>query len=277
MTGNTLTFTARRALVAGSLLGLTLLPGIAAAQQGADDTEIRATLYAFVPALEATTRFPTPLGSTIDIDAETLVDNTEFALMAAFEFQKRRWGGFVDILYYDIGGTKAGTRELAVDGVPLPVNLTADAALDVTAAFVTMAANFRAVSTPSLILDVFGGARRLDVETTLAYRFNTSIGPQPGPAGEGVTSVAKTAWDGVGGVKGRIALTSNRRLYLLYYGDLGAGDSDLTWQGLAGMGLAFKHVDLLGTWRYLDYELADDSRLDNLNLSGPAVGVSFHW
>jgi len=258
-------------------LAALLLPAPAIAQPAMNTSEVRASIYAFLPSVRGTTRFDTPLGSTIDVDSGTLLDNTDMALMAAFEVQRNRFGGFVDFMYFDVGTTKSATRDLAIDGVPLPVTVNADATLDLQTSILTMAGQVRAVSRPHVVLDLFGGARRLDISTSLAWRFDSNVGPFAGPSRSGTADASGDNWDAIGGVKGRIALGASRRVYAIFYADAGAGDSDLTYQGLAGVGYAFKHCDILGAWRYVGYELGDDRKLDSLGLTGPAVGVSFHW
>ena len=142
-------------------LGL-LSPSTVSAQTSPDDSTFRATVYGFIPSLGAKTAFPTPLGSTIDIDAQTLLKNTDFALMGLFEVQKGRWGAFTDLMYFNVGTTKSGSVDLAIAGVPIPVPVTANATIDIEAWVWTVAASFRAVSAPGVTLDVFGGARRLE-------------------------------------------------------------------------------------------------------------------
>jgi hypothetical protein len=266
---------ANTGVAAITLVGITLLPNAAMAQ--ADDVEIRATIYGYVPSLGGTTRFPTPVGSTIDISAETLIENTDFALMGAFEVQKGRWGAFSDTMYFDLGGSRSATRDLAIDGVPLPVNVTANATLDTQAWMLTLAANFRAVAASGLTLDVFGGARLLDVRGNLDFDFSSNIGPFVGPSRQGSAEARPDNWDGVAGAKGRVALGRSGRFYVPFYIDIGAGQSDLTWQGLAGIAYAFRHVDIVAIWRYLDYELKPDARVESLEFKGPAAGVTFHW
>ena len=48
-------------------------------------------------------------------------------------------------------------------------------------------------------------------------------------------------WDGVVGLRGATDL--NERWYITYYADVGTGDSDLTWQGLAAVNYRFSKVD----------------------------------
>ena len=62
-----------------------------------------------------------------------------------------------------------------------------------------------------------------------------------------------------------------------YYLDVGTGDSDLTWQGIAGIGYAFGWGETVAAWRYLDYDLDSGSPVADINFSGPAIGVVFRW
>jgi hypothetical protein len=52
------------------------------------------------------------------------------------------------------------------------------------------------------------------------------------------------------------------------YGDVGAGDSDLTWQISAMLGLHFEGWGLGFGYRVLDYDFEDGS--DELDLTGPS-------
>jgi hypothetical protein len=55
----------------------------------------------------------------------------------------------------------------------------------------------------------------------------------------------------------------------------GTGDSDLTWQGIAGVGYAFKGGEIIAAWRYLDYVFKSGKSIESLHFSGPGVGVAF--
>lgn len=55
-----------------------LLAGVVAGEASAADWQFRASLYGYFPSIGGTTRFATPV-SDIDIDADDLIENTEFA------------------------------------------------------------------------------------------------------------------------------------------------------------------------------------------------------
>ncbi|MGB5567908.1 MAG: hypothetical protein WBM81_01280 [Sedimenticolaceae bacterium] len=61
-----------------------------------------------------------------------------------------------------------------------------------------------------------------------------------------------------------------------YYGDVGTGDSDLTWQGRLGLGYRFDEVDAIFGYRYLDYDIGGTD-IDDITIKGPYAGVKMHF
>jgi opacity protein-like surface antigen len=260
-----------RILLVAAAIAVALFVPQQALAQPQDNSTIRATLYGFVPNITGDTAFPTPAGTAFDISGDTLIDNTDFIVMGMFELQKGRWGAFTDVMYLDLGTSKSTTRDIPLPGAPGPLSVTANADVDIKAWVVMAAANIRAVSGPRGTLDFFGGARRLDADATLDYTFTSPIGPGP----QGTRGQANANWDGIGGVKGRLTFG---RFTIPFYGDAGAGDSDLTVQAMAGVTYAFSHIEIGALYRYLDYDLKDDGRLiDTITFSGPMTGITFKW
>jgi hypothetical protein len=62
-----------------------------------------------------------------------------------------------------------------------------------------------------------------------------------------------------------------------YYVDVGTGNSNFTWQGIAGVGYAFHWGEVVAAWRYLDYNFKSGKAVEGVNFNGPAVGVAFRW
>ncbi len=86
----------------------------ASAQMKADEWSYRATIYGWFPSLSGTTAFPTGSGGlSMNVDADTIIENLKMAFMGTFEVQNGKWGGFVDWVYADIGGDKSGTRDFS--------------------------------------------------------------------------------------------------------------------------------------------------------------------
>ena len=98
-----------------------------------------------------------------------------------------------------------------------------------------------------------------------------------GPGREGNSEVKFDNWDGIVGAKGRLGFGPRREWFVPYYVDVGTGDSDLTWQGIVGIGYAFSWGEVIAAWRYLDYDFKSGQKIESVNLNGPAIGVAFHW
>jgi hypothetical protein len=81
-------------------------------------------------------------------------------------------------------------------------------------------------------------------------------------------------WDGIIGVQGATKL--DEKWTLLYYADIGTGDSKYTAQAKVGLSHALDKFDLSFGYRYLHYEL-DSPLLDELDVSGPYVGAIFRF
>jgi len=57
--------------------------------------------------------------------------------------------------------------------------------------------------------------------------------------------------------------------YLNYYADIGTGESDLTWQALAGVNYTLSKVDVGVGYRILQWQLDGSGYLDEFEISGP--------
>ena len=258
-------------------LAVGLLPAAADAQ-APNDWQFGLQIYGWFPSISGKTTFPHDSPpSSISVDADDILSNLKFVFMGSFEARKGRWGAFTDVIYMDIGDSKSETRDVTIGGIPLPAGATASADFDLKGLVWTLAGSYRAVADPTATLDVFAGARLADIEQELNFQVSGNIGSIPLPGRGGSRKVSTDFWDGIVGVKGRLHFVQDRRWFIPYYFDVGAGDSDLTWQAMSGIGYSFNWGDIVGAWRYLDYEFKSSSPIQDLNFSGPALSVVFRW
>lgn len=263
-------------LVAISVLAMGVAPP-AHAQSG-DTWEFQALVYAYVPDIGGTTRFPAgDGGTTITVPSDAIVDSLDFAFMATFEARKGRYGVFTDVMYLDAGGSSTGSRDISIGGQQIPAAVTADLELDLKATSWTLAGEYALVDTPRSTLHALAGARLLDMEQDLRYRLDADVGPLAGPGRSGEVAVSSTYWDAVVGLKGQAALGQDGRWSLPYYADVGTGESELTWQVFGGVGYRFDWGSVLGGWRHVAYDFKSGSKVESLDLDGPMLGVSFNW
>jgi hypothetical protein len=253
----------------------------ALAQQPADKTgswQFGASIYGWFPDIAGQTAFTQPGGGNeFEIGIEDILDNLEFTLMGMFDVRKGRWGFLTDIIYMDVGNSKTGTREASIGGIQIPVDAAANVNLDLESWIWTITGYYRAVAQDGLTLDVVAGARYLDVEQTVNWEITGNVASIPAPDRSGAAKASLSNWDAVIGARGRFAFGAKKAWFVPYYLDVGAGDSDFTWQGLAGLGYAFRWIDVVAAWRYLYYDLPSGKAIKDMSFSGPAVGVTFRW
>lgn len=255
-----------------------LVPFHANADAPADGWEWNATVYLWLPSLGGETSFPSSGGGpSIDVSADAILDSLNFAFMGALGGRKGPWGVATDVIYLDLGSTKKGTRNFGIGNIGLPASVDADLKLDVTGWLWTLTGSYALVERERMSLDVLAGARMLDLEQDLRWQLNGDISSLPLPERSGTSGAEATQWDAIVGVKGRATFGAEGNWYVPYYLDVGSGDSDLTWQGMVGVGYSFDSVDVTGVWRYLDYDLGDNTSISSIDLNGPALGVTFRF
>ena len=64
--------------------------GAAFAQQLPDDWQFRAIIYGYLPDIGGKTTFPAGTGSSINVDASTIISHLKFTFMGSLEAQKGR-------------------------------------------------------------------------------------------------------------------------------------------------------------------------------------------
>lgn len=76
-------------------------------------------------------------------------------------------GAFTDLVYFDVGDSHSGTRNLSINDVPLPASVTAAADFDLKSTIWTLAAIYRVAAGSEPTFDVLMGARLGHMEQNL--------------------------------------------------------------------------------------------------------------
>ena len=261
---------------AAAVCAAALSPASAGAQN-VDGWEFKAALYGYFPTLSGKTTFPPTGGGSASVDIDTILDNLKFTFMGQFEARKGAWGAYTDVVYLDLGNSKSGARELAIGDRGLPAGASADLDFDMKGWLWTLAGTYRAVSRPDYTLDVVAGARMLDIEQTLGWKLDGNIGSVPVLDHSGQRKAELSNWDAVVGVKGRASFGADRRWFVPYYADVGAGQSKFTWQATVGIGYSFDWGGIVAAWRYIDYDMKSGKAIEDLSFNGPGIAVVFGW
>jgi hypothetical protein len=258
--------------------GLLILPAAAHADPAAGEWQWRATIYAWLPSVDGESSFPSDGGgSSIDVSGSDILNALDLAAMGSLEAHKGRWGFGTDIIYLDLGASKNKTRSLSVGGYELPAGVTADLDLNLTGWLWTLGGSYRPIDESRRSLDLFAGARLLNLTETLDWQFDGNIGSLPLPGRSGRSKASINVWDGIVAARGRAILGDKEKWFVSGHLDVGAGESDLTWQAMLGVGYKFGWGEISGLWRYLDYNFDSRRTIRGLTLNGPAIAVSVRF
>jgi len=221
-------------------------PGILAAQEAVrnESWKFGVGLYGWTASIGGKSAF----GSDIDIDFDDIIDKLEIAFMGVFGVRKGKWALMTDVIYMDVKDDK----DIALD---------LNASVELKAWVVNPAIGYNVLEMEKASLHILGGARYLSLKTEL------------GLTGFSGVSDSRSVWDGIIGLRGRINLAE--KWYMPFYGDIGTGDSDLTWQVMTGIAYKFSKFDVFLVYRYLDWDFDDDAVIDDLNINGPLIGIKF--
>ncbi len=207
----------------------------------ASDWQFTAELYGWYASIEG----DSASGSDIEVETDTLIDDLDFAFMGTLGARKGKWSISLDAIYMDVEDDAAG-------------KLGGNINVEIENWIVTPLLGYNVLDTGTTRLDIIAGARYMYLESDVTTeRVDLSYSDH--------------IWDGVVGIRGEIKL--GEKWYLPFYGDIGTGDSDLTWQVQSGIGYRFEAFDVIVAYRYLDWEFDDGSAIDSLNVSGPLAGI----
>ncbi len=294
-----------------ALLGVAIVPGIAAAQetpaspaptatpqpavtsqptfmdrQYDGSTHVMVAPYIWGPTISANYQFSIPrlprrgagadkiAGSTVLVGPSDYLPKLNTAGMLAFDVRKGDIDIFGDGIYINASTTATiATQVAALKGrVTIPVTFNASAHL--TTAVWELAAGYAIAHGHNADLTGFVGLREFPIDLNADY--NATISKRNIITPTGTISTSQSTNDVIVGLKGRAFI--NDHFYATYYGDLGNGTGNQTWEAYGGAGYAFNHGQtIIALWRALDYySFPSDANVQRLNMSGPLLGYTFN-
>lgn len=260
-----------------STIFTVLISNATVAESIIDDWQFSATAYGWFPDIGGETSFRLTGTSAIDVDISTILDNLEMTVQGTFEARKGNWGAMTDLVYLDVGASNSRARNIEFGGQSLPASVTTAGDFDLKSLFVTFAGTYRLADDPGFVSDLLFGARLASLDQTFGWEFTGDFGSISPPPRTGDREVSNDQLDAIIGTKGRWALGAKHKWVIPFHIDIGAGDSDLTWQAMVGLGYAFEWGDLGAAWRSLDYDMKEGGAIADINFNGPALGATFRW
>ncbi len=237
-----------------------------------------ATIYAYLPSVGGSSRFPADSGGTsLNVTAEDILNRLKLFAMGTFGAHNGTWGVFTDVVYLHFGGDSSNSRQFTIGNIGLPADASASLTWDLKGSVWTVAGEYRVASEPSWTLDVLGGTRLFDMHEKLDWNIAGSIGPLDPLARSGSASLSQSTFDVIVGAKGRYAFGAERAWSVPFYVDVGTGQSHSTYQAAAGLAYAFKWGEITAMYRYLGYSMKSGKAFDEIHFAGPLVGATFRW
>ena len=184
--------------------------------------------------------------------------------MGSYEVRKEKWSFLVDGIYYKMSDSEEGSVSLPPILNKDPIKVATEQELELV--LVSLYAGYNTVKTENITLDIIVGTRYFYLGADAKFSLNSR---------EINLSPSVDFYDALIGIKGEVNLSEN--WYVPYLFDIGAGDSDLTWQAEASVGYRFNWGDALLTYRYIHYDRDGSGLIQEMDIFGPKLGVVFHF
>jgi len=248
------------------------------------------TPYIWLPTIDGSLKYALPPGSggspEISVGPTDWLELLNAGLLLSGSASKGRFSAQSDVVYLSLTSKNDG-RVLSVDDtvtvpgtrIPIPIsaNLNLNTRTDLDAVSWTVSGGYVLASSEASSTTAFVGARYLGVDVSSGWDLTAEISvPGTGvilPA-QGQIGTDVDLWDALIGLRGHYDFTDSK-WSTLYYFDIGAGDSDLTWNAMAGLAYSYGWGDLLLAYRHLEYDQPADKLLQDFKFSGPGFGFRF--
>jgi len=238
-----------------ALLGAAFLLATSPLKAEGSDWEYGGAIYIWGSKMNMTT----PAGDKAKIPFYQILDDLQFTLMGLFGARNDKWSITNDLIYMNI---KQGKERDATFPDGGSIQLTGS--VQMKSWIVTPTVGYAFYNTDQARVEVLGGVRYLWIDVGLKISANGQpIFDESGSEG---------FWDGIVGMRATVNL--NDRWYVPLYADVGWGNSDGTWQGLAGVGYRFSKFNTSLAYRYLYYKFDDIPTLSKLVIKGPFASFS---
>lgn len=260
------------------------------AAESKDGWTFRLTPYLWLPTIDGSLKYALPPGSggspEISVGPTDWLDLLNSGLLLSGSATKGRFSVYSDVVYLSMTSKNDG-RVLSVDdtvtvpGTRVPIPISADLALntrtDLDGLSWTIAGGYELAASDTSSISAFVGARYFGVDVKSSWDLTADISvpgtgvilPAQGQIGSDVD-----LWDAIIGVQGTSDLGEGK-WSALYYLDVGKGDSDLTWNAVAGVTYTYGWGELLLAYRHLEYDQSADKLLQDFSFSGPGLGARF--
>jgi hypothetical protein len=246
------------------------------------------TPYVWLPTLSADLRANGPRGGTANTSISAgigdYISDINAGLMLGAEARHGRFSVLTDLIYVNTSLTSSVSHLSSVNLGSGPINIPRSQQLSTgTRAAMTiwsLAGGYTLLQGDWGNLDGIVGFRMLALNSTTNHLLSVNILAPDGTIAlsrDGSLNIAKTYFNAIGGVTGRINIP-NSKFYLPFYFDVGDGGLPLTWQAYGGIAYsAASWADLSVGYRYLTFQNGNNTGVRNLSLRGVIITANVRF
>jgi len=265
------------ALLLGTMAAAAAGPVVAEEDMFDGKWHFSVTPYLFLPKAYGTVTYQNPAGAggsiSATMDPGSYLESLDFAAMIAGEARKGDGLIFTDYMYLHFGGDNAAVKSVTGPGGVVQVPINESGSFKVVSNVWTLAGGYSVWHKPEGFLDLFGGARLLNISSSVGWSFSGPIGAL---AREESVSKTDNIWDAIVGLKGQLRLGQSN-WFMPYYADIGGATDNWTWQAALGVGYHFGWGDIVLLERSLSYNFSGQFDQLDLRMTGPMLGATFRF
>lgn len=226
----------------------------------------RATItpYLWLPSISTHTYYKDKDLGVVDVSPGSVLSHLSTGVMLEGEVHYDKFGVAANITY---AGESGNTAKAVANGAA-SANDTARLNLGVY----TILGTYTAYNDKNWYIDAMAGARILDMSS----KNSLNVSSQGETVYQNTTWTNSTQTNPVVGVKG-YARISDSKWFIPFYVDVGGGGNQtkLTTQEMLGVGYGEDWWNVKLVWNNLYYSLNQNGGTGYMNMSGPALGVTF--
>lgn len=244
--------------------------------------------YVWLPQIDGTFKYglPNNVGGSVNVDSNpsSYLQGLNFAGMVSAEVHYGRFSVIGDAVYVNLSNGSSHLKTgnfAAVPSNPVTAGADLNTSTRVAAGIWSLGAGYTLLQGDWGNLDAIAGFRALTISArTNYYGKVTFTGPRGGTAtlfgpGGGLSDYG-VIWNGVFGLRGRIRIGESG-FAIPFYGDVGGGGSNPTFQLAAGVAYQTRWADLSLGWRYMKFQQDSSYTTRSLALNGPYLAASFRF
>lgn len=235
-----------------------------------DQWRFEVTPYLWAPGINSTLFFNDKYLGTAALSSNNVLGDLRKGGMLSAEAHHGNWGIMGDLVSATLEQKQTINTTLPTAQGAIPARLATKAILQQT--ILTGAATYTLINNQNAYIDGLVGVRSIGITATLNLVLD-------GSSLSASDSKSSSTIDPIIGFKGRYRLAGSS-WYIPLYADIGGGGgtTNMTWQGVIGVGKTFdKWIDVSLAYRALYYDMSGSGLLQKTTMKGPQLAATFNF